>query len=66
VADSRPIWARPELTVLVRSTPEESVLGQCKSLANPTGSKDNYSVCAGDLLDPETGCYEACFAPTLS
>jgi hypothetical protein len=41
------VWVTPELTVLVRSRPEESVLGGCKTTGLKT-TKDNKA----------TGCNE--------
>jgi hypothetical protein len=46
-------WDKPELTILVRSKPEESVLGTCKGLVGVTGP--NSLVC----IDPRelTDCF---------
>jgi hypothetical protein len=51
-------WVRPELIVLCRGTPEERVLGACKSADDwvDVGPADGYSSCyrAGYCYEP--GC----------
>jgi hypothetical protein len=47
-------WVPPELIVLVRSNPEESVLFACKSGAGG-GPASGFSICA-DELPGCTGC----------
>lgn len=50
-------WQKPELTVLVRNTPEESVLGFCKNEANPIGLVSLNGACVQHLSDI-CGTYE--------
>lgn len=38
-------WVSPELIVLVRSKPEEAVLGSCKMLAGGSGPDNANSAC---------------------
>ena len=40
-------WALPELVVIVRGTPQESVLSGCKSLSPPSGANGSTNACAG-------------------
>lgn len=52
---TRRAWSRPELVVLVRSRPEESVLTACKSWAGQKGHDSiNYACLA--LSGPCTDC----------
>jgi hypothetical protein len=44
-------WVQPELTVLVRSKPEEGVLMVCKTMEEALGPEDMYSGC--DMFDIE-------------
>ena len=46
-------WSKPQLTVLARSTPEESVLATCKHYTVPHG---------GEPGDTHDGCKESCGA----
>jgi hypothetical protein len=47
------VWRRPELVVLVRTAPEEAVLGACKQEAHPVGFPHfNHHQCAGFLIAP--------------
>jgi len=36
--ENRKVWQKPELIVLVRSKPEEAVLGSCKRATSTWGS----------------------------
>lgn len=45
-------YTRPELTVLVRSRPEEAVLTACKASGGVTGPA------AGNCAKPAPGCFE--------
>jgi hypothetical protein len=49
------MWDRPELTVLVRSQPEEAVLGACKSATVSSATGPSKKVCS----DPQmpAGCF---------
>jgi hypothetical protein len=38
-------WEKPQLVVLVRSQPEESLTSGCKGDANPTGPNAFFTVC---------------------
>ena len=52
-------WKKPELVVLTRSTPEESVLTGCKNLAPFTGPDSAVGSCA------QVGCGADCnFQPS--
>jgi hypothetical protein len=42
-------WTTPELVVLVRSTPGEAVLQNCKMDWNPVGPQDGAPACDVDL-----------------
>jgi hypothetical protein len=46
------VWSRPELIVLVRNRPEESVLGGCKNHGEGTfsGPSNQDSQCSQDGL----------------
>ena len=62
----RRAWSRPELIVLVRSKPEEAVLGTCKqsddlSVAGPRGVVNTS--CTGTNHD--TDC-DPCSTPIIS
>jgi hypothetical protein len=48
-------WSKPELIVLVRGKPEESVLAGCKFLGSGSGSDGRNSSCE------KIGCNPACF-----
>lgn len=50
----RKAWARPELTILVRSRPEEAVLYNCK---NTSGSGGNNTTKGNCTYDPQDNCY---------
>ena len=44
---TRRAWSKPELIVLVRSGPEEAVLGACKNELKPSVSQyTNFGGCA--------------------
>ncbi len=43
-------WRKPELVVLVRTNPEEAILGYCKT-SSDTGPSDLYSGCYEDELN---------------
>ena len=38
-------WSKPELTVLVRSRPEEAVLSGCKTEISNTGAGEKVGTC---------------------
>jgi len=51
MTESKKAWVEPELIVLVRSKPEEAVLGTCKGVAytGPTGDDCWYHyLCTND------------------
>jgi hypothetical protein len=48
------VWVSPELIVLMRSNPEESVLFVCKAGAS-AGPASGFAICA-DELPGCTGC----------
>lgn len=43
-------WVQPELTVLVRSKPEEAVLDNCKMHAYEGGPTYDYTGCSINLI----------------
>ena len=43
-------WTKPKLVVLFRARSDESVLGYCKTIANPSGSQTYFEAC--NLDDP--------------
>ena len=49
-------WNKPELTVLVRTRPEEAILGLCKNTDRPGGNADMNSQCKID----DFGCGPQC------
>ncbi len=51
-------WQRPELTIIVRSKPEEAVLAACKRSSDASGANDAFSGCWQDA----PGCNNACFS----
>ena len=53
-------WEKPELTVLVRSNPEEAVLGACKQSAIPWATS-NFD---GNCYAPPTCVTCVSFAPS--
>lgn len=50
-------WSKPELIVLVRSTPEEAVLGTCKR--STTGSTNPNTEVTG-CMETVIGCASKC------
>ena len=42
---SQKVWVKPELIILVRSKPEEAVLGGCKQLIASSGSGNAATAC---------------------
>ena len=56
IETQRKQWQRPELTVLVRSKPEEAVLTACKydTKTASTGSNVSYNGCGGYQSLPRT------------
>jgi hypothetical protein len=52
------LWSKPELTVLVRNKPEETVLAACKKSSGFSGSNDAFDGCWQD----SPGCNTACFS----
>jgi hypothetical protein len=55
-AKSKRDWTAPELTVLVRSKPEEAVLGVCKVGLISSGSQNWNNACFLEMLNH--GCGE--------
>jgi hypothetical protein len=47
-------WRKPELTVLVRSHPEEAVLTMCKTPTTPVNIK-NKPTCSANACKANTG-----------
>jgi hypothetical protein len=45
MTESKKAWVTPELIVLVRSKPEEAVLGACKYTIERVSAVDNTSGC---------------------
>ena len=43
--DSGAQWTRPELVVIIRTKPEESVLATCKTAASATGLASENLAC---------------------
>ena len=62
------IWKKPELVVLGRSRPEESVLAFCKTggvtAADPGGSHSGCTTYSATDCGQEADCYKCCAAPT--
>lgn len=58
-------WHRPELTVLVRSRPEEAVLGPCKHAGNAGGPTVLYGSCARKMSNVPS-CSSSCSAQSRS
>ena len=52
MTESKKEWSEPELIVLVRSKPEEAVLGVCK-----------YWLISGSIQDVASGCSQNCVGP---
>lgn len=52
----RKSWNKPELTVLVRTRPEEAILGLCKNLDEPGGRENKNMQC----IATETGGSPPC------
>ena len=50
-------WVEPELIVLVRSKPEEAVLGGCKAPDLDSGSEVSHGMCGNDG-SPCSNCVE--------
>jgi hypothetical protein len=53
---TKKVWQRPELVVLVRSMPEEAVLGNCKG----TGGTSRDSLNGGCYQDNRGACGRSC------
>lgn len=61
---ARKAWVRPQLILLTRMGPQESVLVTCKNTQPQAGSPDTYDdTCI--LLASMIGCL-ACTQPTVS
>jgi len=56
---TRRAWSKPELIVLVRSGPEESVLAACKNAAGAATEKGSENDC---FSPPQTTCGNPCAA----
>jgi hypothetical protein len=56
--NAKPQWAKPELTVLVRSHPEEAVLGDCKNGSFGSSTANSAFAC----IENVGGCTTACSA----
>ena len=52
-------WNKPELTVLVRTRPEEAVLGLCKNTTVKTGAAGAQNQCL-QIDDGYGGCNTFC------
>ena len=52
--ETKRVWSTPELIVLVRSGPEEAVLGACKSAqeSGPYASEGSCTAAIGVSCDP--------------
>jgi hypothetical protein len=48
--DSSEVWTAPELTVMVRGRPEETILGACKKQNELPGSNGAQNGCYYDSL----------------
>jgi hypothetical protein len=57
-------WTEPELIVLVRSKPEEAVLGACKTDSETGGNANLFSGCW--CPDPLYGTCDWCSASRFS
>jgi hypothetical protein len=55
-------WQKPELTVLVRSRPEEAILQTCRTPGTPTGYGHNRAEC----YYPNSGCPGSCSGESRS
>ena len=40
-------WSKPQLVILDRGTPEESILKSCKGGSSPTGAVGKHDTCRG-------------------
>ena len=57
---TRRAWSRPELIVIVRSGPEEAVLGGCKYADSyGLGANNNFKMCLSNLTSCDQPCAEA-------
>jgi len=70
MTDSKKMWAKPELIVLVRNNPAEAVLGACKTMAG-MGPDTYFQNCRNkaateDVNKPGSGCEGACQAAAHS
>jgi hypothetical protein len=62
VAQNKKIWQRPELTILVRNTPEESVLATCKEGSIPAAPQTSDIGCKTRpvFCEPDEFCCCGC------
>ena len=51
MTDTKKKWVKPELTVLLRSKPEEAVLQACKDISSGSGINGKFGGCG------ETVCF---------
>ena len=60
MTDSKKMWAKPELIVLVRNNPLEAVLGACKDASGTwIGENVQALACLGDVTgNCATGCQQ--------
>jgi hypothetical protein len=65
VETDRRVWSKPQLVVLVRSRPEESVLDYCKMYGNVLKPLDIAGGCWGEELRHGT-CAGFCYADAAS
>jgi hypothetical protein len=54
---TRRAWSKPELIVIVRSGPEEAVLGACKHAAGAATAKGSQNDC---FSPPDITCGSPC------
>jgi hypothetical protein len=54
--ESPEVWTEPELIVLVRSKPEETVLGLCKTLEGQDGPGNWQLQCLGPPIESCPTC----------
>lgn len=56
-------WMTPELIVIVRSNPEEAVLGSCKTVGGPGAESSFYDNCH---IGGDSACPDPCLTINVS
>ena len=52
------VWEKPKLLVLIKSRPEESVLGSCKSNTVGGSTENWFTACGGRIPVACYPCYD--------